>query len=263
MNTGLAGKSALITGGLSGIGLGIAHALAEEGVRLALAGLDPDPAAARQLEDTGAAVLPITADLRREADVVRMVQTAIEGLNGLDFYINNAAWTWHQPITRLDAESWHNTLNTNLTAAALAAREASRHMIARGSGGIVIIGSTSRFNPGYREAAYRVSKFGLYALMESLAVELAPFGIRVNLVTPGHYQTRMTSTVPPEAERELLKLIPLRRFGQPLEIGRAVAFLLSDTLSPYTTGAEIVVDGGLHLRPLPNLSAEEARALNQ
>lgn len=262
MNTGLAGKSALITGGASGIGLGIAHALAEEGVRLAVASRHPDPAAIRQLEEAGAAVLPIAADVSQEAEVVRMVHSAIESLGGLDFYINNAAWTWHQPITRLDSQSWHNTIDTNLTAAVLAAREASRHMIARGSGGIVIIGSTARFTPGYRETAYRISKVGLRALMENLAVELAPFGIRVNMVTPGHYQTRMTSTVPPAAEQELLGLIPLHRFGQPIEIGRAVAFLLSDSLSPYTTGSEIVVDGGLHLRPLPNLSAEEARALN-
>ena len=263
MNTGLAGKSALITGGASGIGLGIAHALAEEGVRLALASRNPDPAAIRQLEAAGAAVVPIAADVSQEAEVVRMVRTAIDALGGLDFYINNAAWTWHQPITHLDAEAWHNTINTNLTAAVLAAREASRHMIAWGTGGIVIIGSTSRFTPGYRETAYRISKVGLRALMENLAVELAPFGIRVNMVTPGHYQTRMTSTVPPAAEQELLGLIPLHRFGNPIEIGRAAAFLLSDALSPYTTGAEIVVDGGLHLRPLPNLSAEDARALNQ
>jgi len=263
MNTGLAGKSALITGGGSGIGQGIALALAEEGVRLAIASRNPDPDFILRLEAAGTPCQRIAADVSQEAEAVRMVQEAIQGLGGLDYYVNNAAWTWHQPITRLDSEAWFNTLNTNLSGALWATREASRHMIARGSGGMVIIGSTARFNPAYRETAYRISKMGLRMLMENLSVELAPYHIRVNMVTPGHYQTRMTSQVTPEQERELLGLIPLHRFGSPMEIGRAVAFLLSDTLSPYTTGADLVIDGGLHLRPLPELTAEESRKLNQ
>ena len=128
---------------------------------------------------------------------------------------------------------------------------------------MVIIGSTARFNPAYGETAYRISKMGLRMLMENLAVELAPYRIRVNMVTPGHYQTRMTSHVTPDKEQELLGIIPLHRFGNPLEIGRAAAFLLSDELSPYTTGADLVIDGGLHPRPLPQLSAEEARQFNR
>jgi len=94
-------------------------------------------------------------------------------------------------------------------------------------------------------------------------IALAEDGIRVNMVTPGHYQTRMTSTVTPEREQQLLDLIPLHNFGNPLEIGRAMAFLLSDALSPYTTGADLVIDGGLHLRPLPVLTPEESRAFNR
>ncbi len=262
MKTGLAGKTALITGGGSGIGQGIALALAEEGVHLAIASRNPDPDFISRLQQSGATCIRIAADVSQEAEANRMVREAITALGGLDYYINNAAWTWHQPITRLESEAWFNTLNTNLSAAMWATREASRHMIARGAGGMVIIGSTARFNPAYGETAYRISKMGLRMLMESLAVELAPYHIRVNMVTPGHYQTRMTSHVTPDKEQELLGIIPLHHFGNPLEIGRAVAFLLSDELSPYTTGADLVIDGGLHLRPLPELTAEEARQFN-
>ena len=263
MKTGLEGQTALITGGASGIGQGIALALAEEGMRLAIASRNPDPEFIRRLEAAGTPCVRIAADVSQEAEAVRMVREAIEGLGGLDYYINNAAWTWHQPITRLETEAWHSTLNTNLSGAMWATREASRHMIARGAGGIVIIGSTARFNPAYGETAYRISKMGLRMLMENLAVELAPYRIRVNMVTPGHYQTRMTSAVTPEREQQLLDIIPLHNFGNPLEIGRAVAFLLSDELSPYTTGADQVIDGGLHLRPLPVLTPEESQAFNR
>jgi acetoacetyl-CoA reductase len=135
-------------------------------------------------------------------------------------------------------------------------------MIARGGGAIVIIGSTARFNPSYRETAYRISKTGLHVYMQNLAVEMASHGIRVNMVTPGHFRTRMTGKIPAEMEEKLRGFIPARRFGRPIEVGRAVTMLLSDGLSGYTYGADLVVDGGLSLLPLPFLSDEELRNLN-
>lgn len=263
METGLQGKTALLTGGSSGIGKGIALALAAEGVRLAIASRRPDPAALDEIAAVGGApVVRIAADVSQEAEVVRMVQEAIDGIGHLDFYINNAAWTWHQPITQLDSNAWFSTINTNLSAAVWATREVSRHMIARRSGSLVIIGSTSRFFPAYTETAYRISKMGLRMLMQQLAIELAPYGIRVNMVTPGHYATRMTGGIAPEVEDKLRGLIPLHRFGNPLEVGNAVAFLLSDKLSPYTIGADLVIDGGLTLNPLHLRTTDEIEQLN-
>lgn len=191
-----------------------------------------------------------------------MVAEAIGGLGHLDCYINNAAWTWHQPITRIDAESWHKTLDTNLSAAVWATRDVCQHMIARRSGSIVIIGSTVRFFPSYRETAYRVSKMGLKMLMQNLAIEMAPYGIRVNMVTPGHYQTRMTSGISERVEKTMLDIIPAHRFGDVAEVGNAVAFLLSDRLSGYTYGADIVIDGGLTLHPLSIYTQDEIKGFN-
>ena len=263
METGLKGKTALITGGGSGIGLGIALALAREGVDVAVASRSPDPASLVEIEAAGVRCQAIRADVSREADVVRMVAEAIEALGRLDFYVNNAAWTWHQPVTRIDSESWYNTLNTNLSGAMWACREASKHMIARRSGGILIVGSTVRFFPAFRETSYRISKMGLKMLMENLAIELAPYGIRVNMVTPGHYTTRMTSGIPEPVEKRLKGMIPLHRFGLPIEVGNAVTFLLSDRLSAYTTGADLVIDGGLTMNPLRFLSEREIEELNR
>jgi NAD(P)-dependent dehydrogenase (short-subunit alcohol dehydrogenase family) len=262
MDLGLREKNALITGGTSGIGLGIATVLAEEGVNLAIASRNPDPAAIDQLQANGVRCLPISADVSKENDVLRMVGEAVTGLGHLDFYVNNAAWTWHQPITKITSEAWHNTLNTNLTGAMWACREVARHMISRCSGSIVIVGSTVRFCPAFSETGYRISKLGLKALMENLTIELAPYGIRANMVTPGHYTTRMTGNIPESIETKLKEIIPLHRFGNPVEVGHAVAFLLSDRLSGYTTGADLVVDGGLAMNPLHFLSRQQIDQLN-
>jgi gluconate 5-dehydrogenase len=108
-----------------------------------------------------------------------------------------------------------------------------------------------------------LSKTGLKVLTEQLALELAPHGIRVNLLTPGHYPTRLTSGMTQATEEKLKREIPLRRFGEPLqEIGPSAVLLVSDRLSPYTTGAELIVDGGLSLRPINFWSDEELRAFN-
>ncbi len=262
MESGLRGKTALVTGGASGIGKGIALSLAEEGVDLAIASRNPDHAALDAIRAKGVRCVRIEADVSREEDTVRMVREAIEGLGRLDLYVNNAAWAWHQPITKLDSKSWYATIDTNLSACLWACREVCRHMVARRQGSILIIGSTSRFMVSYRETAYRISKTGLRVLVENLSGEMAPYGIRVNMVTPGHFRTRLTSAVPAAIEEKLLDMILAHRFGEPENIGRAAVFLLSDILSPYTYGADLVVDGGLALRPLPLLSREDAYRLN-
>ena len=262
METGLKGKKALITGGASGIGKGIAMALAEEGVNLAIASRNPDDKVIEELKSKGINVCQIKADVSDEKQVIRMVDTAISELGDLDMYVNNAAWTWHQPVTKITSESWYNTINTNLSSCIWACREASKHMISEGKGSILIIGSTARCFPCYQEAAYRISKMGLYMFMQNLSIELAPHGIRVNMVTPGHFKTRMTGNISQEIESKLKEIIPLGRFGKPIEIGYAALMLLSDKLSGYTTGSDIVIDGGLKLRPISFSTREEIKSLN-
>lgn len=262
MELGLRGKTALITGGASGIGRGIAQVLAAEGVHLAIASRHPAPAVIDALRATGVHCVAIPTDVSQEAQVVAMVEQAIAALDHLDFYINNAAWTWHQPITQIDAAAWSNTINTNLAACVWACREVAKQMIARRQGSIVIIGSTARFTVAYREALYRMSKVGLHSYMQNLALEMAPYGIRVNMVTPGHFKTRMTGNIPAAVEEQLRGLIPAHRFGQPVEVGNAVALLLSDRVSGYTYGADLVIDGGLSLQPLPLFAADEIYNLN-
>ncbi len=132
---------------------------------------------------------------------------------------------------------------------------------------MLIVSSTIQFMPGYKEAAYRTSKLGLRALAEAFALELGPWNIRVNLLSPGLFPTQLganlkASVNDPTLGPRLLEAVPLRRLGSPEECGAAAAFLLSDVAASYVTGAEIIVDGGFHLRPLVLVSEQEVAAMN-
>lgn len=263
MDAHLHDKTALVTGGTSGIGLAIAQALAAEGVRLAVASRHAN--SEMQALTFGSSPMPelvINADVSREHDVIRMVGEAVDRFGRLDFFVNNAAQALHQPITRVDTATFRNVLDTNLSACLWGCREAARHMISRHSGAILVVGSTSMYTPGPTETVYRITKCGLKAIVENLAIELAPHGIRANLLVPGHYRTRLTEKIPTAIEQQLEQQIPLRRFGATRECGAAAVFLLSDVLSGYTTGAELVVDGGLSLRPLYFGNDDQLQKLN-
>ena len=191
MDLGLQGKNVLITGGASGIGLGISRALAKEGMNIAVASRNPDPEVVEEIQSYGVKCIRICADLSREEDCIRMAAEAIDAFKRIDCFVNNAAWTWHQPVTKITDEAFTNTIHTNLRAAVFGCREICRHMIENGGGSIVIIGSTVRFFPAFKEASYRISKMGLKMYMETLAIEMAPHKIRVNMVTPGLFLTKM------------------------------------------------------------------------
>jgi len=265
MDTGLAGKRALITGGGSGIGRSIALTLAEEGVDVAVASRNPDPDTLREIEKLGVRALRLCIDVSKEDQVVEMIMKTKEKLGGLDLYINNAAGHWDQPITRLKTEAWLASIHTNLSACVWACRETSRHFIDQKSGTILIVGSTCTNTPLFKEASYRVSKAGLKAYLGILAIELAPHCIRANMLTPGFFPTKVSQHLADDQDKmkKILDTIPLRRAGSlEQDIGPAAAFLLSDRLSGYITGTELLVDGGLSLRPLPYYSEKEIREMN-
>ena len=263
METGLKGKRVLITGGATGIGLGIAKALGEEGVHLAVASRNPDPDGVKLLRSVAPTVHAIAADVSTEQGAVNMVNEAVKLLGGLDMFVNNSATIENESITRLTAKGFSKVFNTNLLGAVFTCREVAKHFVRQRAGTILIVGSASRLTPSYRDFAYRLSKTGLMVLTEQLALELAPYGIRANLLTPGHYPTKLTSGMSEEMNDNLKKELPMRRFGDPLqEIGPSAVLLLSDKLSSYTTGTELRVDGGACLRPFNYWSDEELHSFN-
>lgn len=266
MDTGLKGKKALISGGGIGIGFAIAKQLADEGVHVAIANRGDYPESMIELKSRGVSVVGIRADVSKEEEVVRMVREAIQRLDGLDMYVNNVAGHWDEPVMKVTSNGWNNTVATNLSACVFGCREAGRHFIKQRSGSILIIGSTATFTLYPGEISYRVTKTALVPYMEGLSAELAPFNIRVNMITPGLFITRMTEGLDFRGEtlRKVLDAIPLHRPGDAYkELGPAAALLLSDKLSGYTTGANLVIDGGIKMRVLPWRTEEEMLSMNQ
>ena len=250
LDTGLDGKVALVTGAASGIGQAVSVALAREGAHLVVADRQSCCETMALLSAVSNNGFAIDVDVSDRDQVMNMVERTVDARGRLDLYVNNAASALHQAIVELQPATWYANLETNLAACAWACSAVGASVVSQRSGAILIVGSTSTFTPRATEAAYRVSKTGLNALMEVLAIELAPVGVRVNMLTPGSFLTGLTRDMTDSNRLALEVEIPLSRSAEPDELAATALLLLSDRLSPYTTGANFVVDGGIHLRPI-------------
>jgi NAD(P)-dependent dehydrogenase (short-subunit alcohol dehydrogenase family) len=262
LETGLAGRKALVTGACSGIGRAVALALAAEGVDVAVADINYRPEVVAELTAKGVIAHGIRADVSREEDVVRMVAEATKALGGLDLYVNNAGAAWHEPLTKVTRSALEKTIATNFAASVFGCREVARIFIPQRRGSILAIASTAVVSAQPSETAYRASKAALKAHIEVAAVELAPFGIRVNLLTPGATDTPFVPASMAEQRTRALREVPLRREAKPEEMALAAIFLLSDRLAGYITGGDLIVDGGLRLRPIFAGSDNDLMSLN-
>jgi len=244
----LEGKVALVTGGSRGIGAACCRMLARAGCDVAVnyrrqAGLAQ--AVASEIEAMGHRALPVGADVMNPATVEVMVRRVVEELGGLDILVNNAGIWTAGPIETMTDADWARMIGVNLTGLFHTCRVAVPFMKARGGGSIVNIASTSgqRGEAGYSH--YSASKGGMIAMSKSLALELAPFGIRVNVVSPGWIRTDMTAEdlAPDRIEESLKEPIPLGHPGEPEDVAGPVAFLCS-SLARHITGATLNVNGG-------------------
>jgi NAD(P)-dependent dehydrogenase (short-subunit alcohol dehydrogenase family) len=239
----LTGKVAVITGASTGIGASTAELFVAEGARVTLMSRDAD-----RLSQTVARlggddhVLAVTGDVSRPGDVDRLVGATVDRFGGVDVLVANAGIHRVTPFTEIGDEEWSEMIATNLTGAFLVCRAIARDMIARDAGGSIVLTSSTNglvAEPGM--AHYNASKGALVMLARSMAVDLAPQGIRVNAVAPGTILTEITRPMVeagfPWGE------IPLGRIGRPEEVAAAILFLASDDAS-YVTGEILVVDGG-------------------
>ncbi len=238
------GKVALVTGGAQGIGRATASALIAEGARVVL--FDQEAARVTATAEALGAVA-VAGDISVRADVHRGVQTCLDRFGVLDVLVANAGVTDAQPLLEVDDDRWRRALEVNVTGTFLCIQEAGRAMQTRG-GAMVITASTNAFYVETNLAAYNTSKGGVMALVRSAAIDLAPFGIRVNAVQPGVVNTPFAAILldnPAEAA-DYRTHIPLNRFAEPEEIARAILFLASEEAS-YITGQGLILDGGLTL----------------
>lgn len=240
-------KVAIVTGAARGIGREIARELLAAGMTVVAVDLKEDllgelPEA---LGDPGDKLDCRVMDVTDSDGFTSLIGDVADKYGRLDVLVNNAGITRDGLLLRMSDDDWNMVLNVNLTSAFIGIRAAARPMIRRKSGSIINMASYSGLegNPG--QANYSASKAGMIGLTKTTAKELAGKNVRCNAVAPGFIQTEMTEILPQRAKDVALSLIPLKRFGQPSDIARAVAFLASDA-SGYITGQVLSVDGGMH-----------------
>ncbi|MGH2754076.1 MAG: SDR family NAD(P)-dependent oxidoreductase [Actinomycetota bacterium] len=253
----LDGKNAVVTGGAMGIGLGIAGELVDAGANVLIVDVDGGAIGqvASDLEGRGTKVAFMAIDLAQDGAGEEVVARCIEELGSIDVLVNNAGIYPQVPMLEMTEEIFDRVYKLNLKALAFTSKAAAARMIEHGRGGAIInIGSIDSFHPSMIGlAAYDASKGGVLMFTKNLALELASQGIRVNMiapggiVTPGVSKPLQGSDMTPEQMEEITAAftarIPMKRFGEPAEIGTAVVFLASDAAS-YVTGTSLVVDGG-------------------
>ncbi len=256
----LAGQTALVTGASSGIGQGVAEELARAGADVAInyrGSAEGAQDTKARVEALGRRAVLVQADVSKEDEIVAMFEEAQTALGPLDIVVSNAGRQKDAKIADMSLDDWNAVIGLNLTGSFLVAREAVKRFRAKGRrddvsrslGKIVFNSSVHERIPWAFRVNYAASKGGLKLLMESLAQEVSREGIRVNSVAPGAIATAINAAEREgDGAKEMLKLIPSGRIGDPADIGRCVAWLVSDA-AEYVVGQSIFVDGGMTLYP--------------
>lgn len=243
----LKGKTAIITGGSRGIGKACAIYLAKQGADIVFNYSNNSSMAektADEIKNLGVKVQAVKADVKSSQDIDYLFNQALENFNSIDILVNNAGITRDTLLIRMKEEDWDTVLDINLKGVYLTCKAAAKHMMKKRQGRIINISSVVGItgNPG--QANYAASKAGIIGFSKSIAKELAPRGILVNVVAPGFIDTDMTSVLGEKVKDNILSQIPLGRYGSPEDVAKLVTFLASDD-NQYITGQVINIDGGM------------------
>jgi glucose 1-dehydrogenase len=257
----LKGQKALVTGGNTGIGKGIAIALAHAGADVVVNYRSDEETAHETVEEArlcNSRVVAHKSDVSKEDDVRAMFARMFDEFGTIDILVNNAGLQQDARLEDMTLDQWNRVISVNLTGHFLCAREAVREFKRRGvkpdiscaAGKIICISSVHEVIPWAGHVNYAASKGGVMLLMKSIAQEVAPYRIRVNSICPGAIRTNINREAwsTPEAYSNLMKLIPYKRIGEVDDIGRVAAWLASDQ-ADYIHGTSIFVDGGMTLYP--------------
>jgi glucose 1-dehydrogenase len=263
MDKKLQGQIAIVTGASSGIGAGVSKSLAAAGatviVNHPVAATQPAAEAiVDEIKTAGGSAISYQCDVSKEEEVQKMFAEVVKGYGTVDILVNNAGLQRDSPFQDMTLQQWNFVLGVNLTGQFLCAREAIREFLRRGpvpersraTGKIICMSSVHEVIPWGGHANYATSKGGIMMLMKSIAQEFAPHKIRINSIAPGAIKTPINhqAWATPEAEKNLLTLIPYNRIGVVEDIGAVAVWLASDD-SDYVTGQTLFVDGGMTLYP--------------
>jgi len=241
----LTGRVAIVTGANTGIGQGLAIALAGAGADVALVGRTPAEQTAECVRAAGRRAAIIGADLSTVEPVQGVVERTLNELGSVDILVNNAGIIRRADALDFSEEDWDAVIDTNLKSVFFLCQAAARHMVAKGKGKIINIASMLSFQGGIRVPSYTASKSGVAGLTKLLANEWAAKGINVNAIAPGYIATNNTAALQADEarNRQIMERIPAGRWGQPSDLAGAVVFLASDA-SDYIQGHILAVDGG-------------------
>ena len=244
----LTGKKALITGASRGIGKAIALKLAAEGadVIVTATSLERAKQTADQIALLGRRAIPVKVDVGVSSEVEALFKVVTDEFGSLDILVNNAGITRDGLLMRMKDEDWDSVIDVNLKGTFLCTREAIKLMAKAKSGRVVTISSVVGEMGNAGQANYCASKAGIIGFTKAVAREYAKRNITVNAVAPGFIETDMTGVLSEGIREELLKQIPVNRFGSPEDIANAVYYLVSD-LGSYVTGQVLAVNGGMHM----------------
>ncbi len=241
----LTGKVALVTGANTGIGQGIALALAGAGADIAAAGRSPASETVERVRALGRQADNFSADLSTTAAIQPLVDAVLDRFGRIDILINNAGIIRRADAVDFTEQDWDAVIDTNLKSVFFLCQAVGRHMLTRGSGKIVNIASMLTFQGGIRVPSYTASKSGVGGLTKLLANEWAAKGVQVNAIAPGYIATNNTAALQADESRNrsIMERIPAGRWGDPSDLGGAAVFLASGA-SDYVQGHILAVDGG-------------------
>jgi acetoacetyl-CoA reductase/3-oxoacyl-[acyl-carrier protein] reductase len=244
----LEGKTALVTGGSRGIGRAITMELAREGVKVALNYQSSDAKAqevADEIAQFGGTCLLAKVNVSNSKEARALVQRVADEFTHLDVLVNNAGITRDKLLARMTDEDWLEVIQTNLNSVFFCSSAAIPIMTAQSYGRIINIASMNGQIGAVGQANYSASKGGIIAFTRTAALELAKSNITVNVIAPGFTETDMFAKVPANLQAQIHGRIPLNRFAQPVEIAKAVIYLVAD--GDYITGTQINVNGGAYM----------------